>query len=631
MLTLRRFAAVLIGMVFALALPVAVFAVRFDQTLLSANYYTDQLRDRGVYEFLMVDLLESAARDALNSPAEALESSEAERFLEESDLTAEQIVDAVHQGLSPEQLQALVEPAILEFVGYVTAEQDEARIRFDAGPVARGLLRGGLDLLRQGGFYEWVVDAEILPAVGEYSEDALSADPEFVAQIVRQVITPGWLAATVEEVAVPVVDYVFGESEGFAIRVGLSESQAAVVASEVADTLPGQELVGLVRTHVLTPAIADEISSIEDPQLGFTPPAEAVVAAILSDSSAGSIERQLDSLANELGGYLAGRSDGFSTQFDFTATKDSARSELESLVRGQILTELESLPQCSGQTDSIGAVAGGSPPTLPTCLPPGVTPEELLDQSYAETATAASDQVLDAIPDRIAFSESDLNDATDLVAGAGSFESIDDWRSLVGEGFEYTHLDMRADLESAGDLEEFDEFRSFFADGIVISADGSSSEGFAEDAAAELEEFRNWVAEYRRGVLVSIAVAAVLLLIAGLLAGNTGPSRLLWASAILLAASLFWLLIFWPAFEIGLGAAEELAKSEVDVSDAGAFSDTAILASNYSIESAFVVAGDFMNGPQLAFGVLSALGIAGIFGAHDWRQRQREQVNQNGT
>ena len=280
MLTLRRFAAVLIGMVFALALPVAVFAVRVDQTLLSANYYTDQLRDRGVYEFLMVDLLESAARDALNSPAEALESSEAERFLEESDLTAEQIVDAVHQGLSPEQLQALVEPAILEFVGYVTAEQDEARIRFDAGPVARGLLRGGLDLLRQGGFYEWVVDAEILPAVGEYSEDALSADPEFVARIVRQVITPGWLAATVEEVAVPVVDYVFGESEGFAIRVGLSESQAEVVASEVAETLPGEELVGLVRTHVLAPAIADEISSIEDPQLGFTPPAEAVAAAI---------------------------------------------------------------------------------------------------------------------------------------------------------------------------------------------------------------------------------------------------------------------------------------------------------------------------------------------------------------
>ncbi|MXX65692.1 MAG: hypothetical protein F4Z40_01445, partial [Chloroflexi bacterium] len=54
MLTLRRLAAVLIGMVFALALPLAVFAVRFDQTLLSANYYTDQLRDRGVYEFLMV-------------------------------------------------------------------------------------------------------------------------------------------------------------------------------------------------------------------------------------------------------------------------------------------------------------------------------------------------------------------------------------------------------------------------------------------------------------------------------------------------------------------------------------------------------------------------------------------------
>ena len=91
------------------------------------------------------------------------------------------------------------------------------------------------------------------------------------------------------------------------------------------------------------------------------------------------------------------------------------------------------------------------------------------------------------------------------------------------------------------------------------------------------------------------------------------------------------MVIFWPAFEIGLGAAEELAKSEVDLSEAGAFTDTAILASNYSIETAFAIAGDFMNGPQLAFGVLSALGVAGIFGAHDWRQRRREQAVQDRT
>ncbi|MXY13861.1 MAG: hypothetical protein F4Y46_07665, partial [Chloroflexi bacterium] len=58
MLTLRRFAAVLIGMVFALILPVAVFAVRVDQTLLSADDYTAQLGDRGVYAVVMDVLLE---------------------------------------------------------------------------------------------------------------------------------------------------------------------------------------------------------------------------------------------------------------------------------------------------------------------------------------------------------------------------------------------------------------------------------------------------------------------------------------------------------------------------------------------------------------------------------------------
>ena len=473
------------------------------------------------------------------------------------------------------------------------------------------------------------MDAEILPAAGEYSEDALSADPEIGARIVRQIITPGWLAATAEEFAVPVIDYVFGETDGFAIRVEISEAQAEVVASEISDTLLGEELVGLARTHVLAPAIADQLDTLEEPLLVVALPADAVAAAVLSESSADSIERQLDSFADELGNYLAGRSDRFSAQFDFSALKDPASPELETLVRGQILAQLESLPQCSGQSEPIDAVAGAIPPGLPTCRPQGVTLEEFLDQNYAESKTLASNQLLDSVPDRITFTESDLEDATDLVAGAGTFESITDWRSLVGQGFEYTHLDLRADLESSGDLEEFDEFRSFLVDGIVISADGSSTVGISADDAAGFETVREWVAEYRRGVLASIAVAAVLLSVAGLLAGNTGPSRLLWTSAILLAASLFWLLVFWPAFEIGLGAAEELAKSEVDVSGAGAFTETAILASDYSIGTAFTIAGDFMNGPQLAFGVLSALGVAGIFGAHDWKNRRREQVIQD--
>ena len=627
MLILRRFAAVLVGLVFALALPIAVFLVRIDQTLLSGTFYTDQLHDRGVYEFLMVDLLGSAARDALNSPEEAFGSAEVEAFLEESELTADQVVEAVHQGLSPDQLQRLVEPAVLGFVQYATAEQDEVRIRFDAGPPVRGLLRGTLSLMRSSGFYEWFIENEILPAVNEYSEDALSADPDFVARIARQLITPDWLATTVEEVAVPVVDYVFAESDEFQIRVNISEAQSEVLANEIARALPGEQVEGLFRTHVLVPAIADELDSLGELPFEIYPDADEVADVMLTGSSAQSAAPQLSALADDLGDYLAGSSESFSTQFDFTAMKDSARPALELLASDEILHQLESLPECAGQDGSNNDVAVVSALVPPNCRPPGVSGEELLDRNFAGVDSLVASAVLDAIPNRVTFTESDLREQTNRVAGDDAFENIEDWRNLAGQGFEYSHTDFRSDLESAGDLEEFDEFRSFFVDGIVLSADDPSPDEFATEISEGLEPVREWVDEFRQSGLVVIALATALLFIAGLLAGNSGPSRLLWTSAMLFAASLFWLLIVWPAFEIGLASAQELALSELDVSDAGSFYETATLASNYGIDTGFAIAGDFMNGPQIAFAVLTALGIAGIVGALDWRRRQEARVD----
>ena len=631
MLILRRCAAVLVGLVFALVLPVAVFLVRIDQTLLSGTFYTDQLRDRGVYEFLMADLLGAAARDALNSPEEVLGSSEAVAFLEESGLTADQIVEAVHQGLSPDQLRQLVEPAVLGFVQYATAEQDEVRIRFDAGPPARGMLRGALALSRSSGFYEWLIDSQILPAVNEYSEDALSADPEFVEGIARRVITADWLATTAEEVAEPVVDYVFAESDEFRIRVSISEAQAEVVANEIARATPGEQVAGLFRSHVLLPAISDELGSLADLPFDFYPSVEQVAELMLTGSAAESAEPQLTAFAGDLGDYLSGRSDNFSTQFDFTAMKDSARPALVLLVSEEILHQLESLPECAGQQGLVDPVSEASSVVSPGCRPAGVSGEEMLDRNYAGVDLLIADAVLGAIPDRFTFTDSDLRNETNRVAGEGAFESIEDWRSLAGQGFEYSHHDLRSDLENEGDLEGFDEFRSFFADGVVLSADELRTEGFGADFSRELELPRDWVDEFRRGALISIAVATILLIFAGFLAGDTGPSRLLWPSAILLAASLYWLLIFWPLFEVGLSAGANQARAELDLTDAGPFSETAIVASHYAIDTGFAVAGDFMNGPQLAFAVLTALGIAGIVGAYDWRRRQEERVGGGGV
>ena len=627
MLILRGIAAVLVGLVFTLALAVTVLLVRIDQTLLNGAYYTEQLRDRGAYEFLMVDLLGSAARDALNSPEEVFGPSPAETFLEESGLTAGQVVAAVHAGLSPEQLRRMVEPAVLGTVRFATGDEDEVRIRFDAGPPVRGMLGGGLALMRSSGFYEWFIDTQILPAVSQYSGGALSADPEIATGIVRRAITADWLAATVEDVAGPVADYVFAESDEFRIRVKYSDAQAESVANEIARALTGEQVTGLVRTHVLAPAVADGLGIAGDLHFDPYPAAENAAGILLAGAPAAALEPQILAFADDLSYYLSGRSNSFSTEFDFTAMKESARPELALLASDVALIQLESLPECAGQPGPGDSVPESNQLVLPNCRPPGISGEELLNRTYGGADSVLVDAVLGAIPDRVTFTEADLREATNRVAGKGEFEYIEEWRSLVGQRFEYSHMDLRFVLGNLGYLEEFDEFRSLFADGIVLSADNPSPSGFVTATSAELQSIREWVTGFRRAGLVSIAVAATLLLIAGLLGGTTGPGRLQWSSAILLAVSLYWLLICWPFAEVGLSMVADQALTELDLSDEGVFSETTELARSYAIDAGIAVTGDLLTGPRVAFSALAVLGVAGLVGANEWRRRQQESIS----
>ena len=67
-----------------------------------------------------------------------------------------------------------------------------------------------------------------------------------------------------------------------------------------------------------------------------------------------------------------------------------------------------------------------------------------------------------------------------------------------------------------------------------------------------------------------------------------------------------------------------MAHAEIDKIDAGDFTDTAVLASRFAIDSAGAVASEFLFGMRVALAVLSALAIAGVIGARDWRRRRLE-------
>ena len=631
MIWLRWAGAVVLGVHLTAVLLVALMLLSLRGTFLNADFYTDQLEKADVYRFVMEDVLTSVLDDIREREPDELGADLRENPVAESGVSTARIVAAVHRALSPEDLEALVAPAVREFAGYVTGESDAFEIDLRIGETIRGVVAELQTLMREAGVYDRLIERELEPRIREAAGDTLASDADSsgwmqrlfgsdeeagdrLAEVIIGVVTPEWFGAQVEHVLDELTGYLTGESDSFEIRIRLSDAQVATAVEDLKSILREADASELVYTDVLDPAVDKGLDEAVTLPYGVEISRDEVKDVLREAAPRAWVQQQADLLIEDVSAYVTGRSEGFSTGISLVGNKQDAARLLTDLAVTRVDETVRGLPVCSTEAEA-SAAAGAESGTLPACLPPGVSADDVVDEARTAIAEAIPPLVLEPVPDTVTYTHGDLRLDVREGGGPDALDALDDSRELFADGWSYSEADFRADISSDREvLRDFDRLRSFMADGYVHTPDDPSASGVAE-ALDAVHDGSNAV----RGSIGFTWLVLVLLLIAiGALGGASWPGRVAWGSASLFVSAILVLVLFWPVYEGVSGAVFEQVHEEIVGEAGGEVGSTTRLTADKLVDVGEGVSDDFAGGVKRSSLVLAAFALLALLGAIFW-------------
>ena len=623
MTILRWLAFILVGVLLVGALFIALAFLRLNSGLLNPGYYPELLKKADVYRFATEDVVSSALDEARALDPDDFGADFHDNPLVASGLTTQQIRDAVGRALSPDDLEALVAPAVLQVGEYVAGQRDEINVTVDAAPHVRALVDELETLLRENDAYGALLDREVYPRIRDAVREARegAGEPsgwmrlifgtgdeaeERIIQAVQGAVTPEWSALQVERGLDEVTPYLLGESDTFEVRVGLTDLQASA-AAEVASILREADAHEIAFTGVLEPELEKRLGDTVTLSYGIEVARQEIVDTLRRSLSPTDVQRQVEPVIDEVSDYLTGRSDEFSTQVSLFQGKREAATALTSLSVAKLDQALRGLPICATEADARRA-RDMLAQTLSSCLPSDLTASEVASQARPGIAESVQDVAMTPVPDTIVFTEADLRSALVRSGGQAALDSFDDLRGILDEDWTYTHDDLREELSEDG-FTAIDEARSFLADGYAHPKDDPDELGEA------LDEARQSFGDSMRFGWVAYVIAAVLLVILGALGGGRWSGRAAWAALVLFIAAVLVFILSWPVYGGLADPAFDEARAEILEEATGDFAGTASLVGNKVVDIAQTAGDDFATGVRwvslyVAIGALAALLIA---------------------
>ena len=633
MINVQRVVAALLGLIFPVVLLVALLGLRLEATFLDPEFYPEQMEKRDVYRFVMVDVLESALAEALAIEPGHFGSAMRDNPLRSTGLDAMQISDAVQRALSPEELQRIASPSVLQVGKYISAEQDTLTVQADAGDSIKKVKDELHNLMRESGGYGQLLEKEVNPRIRENSEEAL-AESENVSgwvfyllgsgqdasdklvRVIMSILTPEWLAEQVEQVLDPLTAYLVGESDAFEITVRLSDTQAVTATEQTKAILQEVNAYDLVYTGVVEPAVVDSLGAEVELPYGLAVTSEEVVLALGQSALPELVRQQSEMLVDEVSAYVTGRSDGFTIEISLARNKEAAGAALTELANGKLAQALEALPACATQPEALGAVASLRQQEVPACIPPGAATESILEQVTLSIGDSVQTRVIDPVPDTIRFTESSLRAALAEAGGPQAEEAIDASRRVFQEGFYYNHERLRGDLAQRGNaLEALDGTRAFLTDGYTLATPESRKGLLGGELGVVLDTIRAAAERVRGYGWATRAIPVALLVIISLLAGTTWRSKIGWGAFTLLLSAVAVFLVASVAYGAVAGEAFERVRAEIPDSFGGPFGGTAILVADRLVDMVQAVADEFVAGIRLQSIILAAVSLVALLGA----------------
>ena len=619
---------------FLVALLAALAFLRLNGTLLDPHYYPDLAKRNHVYRFVMEDALTTATDEARRVDVGQFGGIFRENPIATTGLTTQQIAEAVHRGLPSRDLQRIASRSLLQVGEYVRGDRNNIVVRGDTGHVM-GVTSELHDLMRESGAYALLIEHELEPRVREAAGEVLNEDEEIsvwmsylfessgdaedrMVRVVMSAVTADWLADQVEQTLEEVTRYLVGETDSFELTVRLTGAEVDRAVEETKSVLREADAYELVYSGVVEPTLTDVLGAGVGLPYGVTVTTDEVIATLRKAAPTSWVQRHAENLIDHVGPYVVGTSDDFSIEIDLSSNKQQAAAALTDLALDDALEALSALPFCDSRAEANTArrrLAQG----LPECIPPGVSVSEI--QGFVETSIANSVEslVLAPIPNTVTFDDEYLRTALEQSGGPDALERLDYIRTVMDDGWTYTHHDLRADLSTrVNAVQTLDSIRAFFSDGYSHTYRPLSSRRSVNRVGAALDGARARLEGVSRYEWPAYLSALALLVVIGMIGGTTWRSRVIWASSTVLISAGLINALSWPMQQPIATAAAEQARAEVGLQVGGTFRGTLHLIDAKVGEIAMTVATDIVTGIRLYSLTLTVVAASVLLTAVFW-------------
>jgi hypothetical protein len=646
MIWIGRIISVPLGLLLSVLLLLTLFTVQVSNTFLKPSYYTEQFAEADLYEFALNDLLTSALDEARDLPPS--EFSLDENPIKTSDLSTEQIVQAINRAVPPEYIQDLVEQSFDQFGGYLTAERDEFELTLRAGEQVAIIVDEVKALLREADAYSLLFDEAVEPKIRDAVQIELplgaEASPDQLVQAAQRIVPADWVLQLVEDTLDEVTTYMIGKSETFEVGINLSD-RIDIALVEVKSILRDMDAADLLYDQVIEPIVVDSLGATTDLTFGVSVTEAEILGALREAAPTEWVEEQVELVIDEAAPYMAGKTDSFSVDISLVENKRLASNIIVDMVEEKLTTLIDELPACRTVAEAVAATRGGAG-LLPACAPPNVALDELIQLSGIDIGDTVQRSVLGPVPNMVSFSETRILSALN-VAGAGGnvdlldkfrgflrdgcvyterdlvrprpegalcpsiyheqiSDRVDDVRSFLSDGFTYTHIDFRRDL---GKLNDLDSNSPLDPPRVELL--------FIPDTAISIWDLsRNWLSWTRDNRWIFYLPLVLLLAVIGFLGGRGWWGRLIYAASFLLVTAAILVIAFGPVYgTVTSGQFDdqrEEAIQEINEDVDTKLPSTSRLALDKGFDMAESVAKDFSSGIRTSAITLAFISIIAI-------------------
>ncbi len=645
MQVLRYIAAILLGLVLSLSLFVSLANLGLNRTVLKPEFIPEQLVNADVYRFVMIDLLPSAIDDTRMVNPRDYGLRLRANTIDASGLSTQEITDSILRAVSPEDFERTVSPVALGIGEYVTWNEDRVDLSTDVGTHIKAAVAELRVLMRESGAYGRLLEWEIEPRIREITGEALAAiahpkgwsvflfkgSPETddrMADAVLLAFTPDWLTGEVEEALDVLPGYFVGDSEVFEFNVRPDDREVDASLEEIKALILETDSSDLLYTGVVERPVTDSFREPAQLPLGAKLSADDVLSAMRQAAPPSWVNEQAETVVDGVSAYVVGRLDEFSIEVSLVDNRSRAADILTELAMANVGDALVNLPLCDAETDeALDLLSPGV--SLPDCMVPGISVNEVLTSVKPGIADAARTLLLDHVPDSVVFTEEALR--SDLMSAGGRefIASFDRLRSFYSDGWTYNQDELRDDLSNEPDiLQLLDGARSYLSEGYIHTYEEEQAQNDDNLAANSLDNVREWVQSVRRYQLPAYIATVVLLAAFAIVLGRSWSGRIGWASFAILGASIVVFLLAGPVYRSVANAAFEEVRDEARSQAAGHFSETGYLAFSKLVD---LVEGSVNDVPAsisqlgLVFAIAALIAMASVI---IWQRYCLERVTQ---